>query len=284
MSDRLVDARNLSRIFGPVAAVDDVTLSVERGEVVGLLGANGAGKTTTIRMLIGLLTPSSGTADLLGGPPDATARRRLGYVPQGLGLWKDLTVAENLAFVAGSYGVDVGPVPDELRRQRGQLVGTLPLGLQRQVAFACAIQHRPDVLILDEPTSGVGPLGAAELWDRIRIEAERGAGALVSTHSMQEARECDRLILMSDGHVVAAGSEEDIVGDTTAVLVSTDSWTTAFSVLQRADALVTLDGRNVRVANADARFVRDQLSRAGVDAGVTTVPATLDEKMVSLTT
>lgn len=278
----LISAKNLVCKFGELVAVDNVTLHVQAGEVVGLLGANGAGKTTTIRMLIGLLLPTSGRAELVGGPPDTNARRLLGYVPQGLGLYSDLTVSENLAFVAGSYGVDVGPLTADLTDHAEDLVGDLPLGLQRQLAFACAIQHTPDILILDEPTSGVGPLGAARLWNRIRIEAERGAGALVSTHSMQEARECDRLILMSAGRVVASGSESDIVGDTTAVLVESHSWKDAFAALEQAGAPVTLDGRNVRVANANADTVRTQLTGLGVAAKVSSVPATLDEKMVAL--
>jgi ABC-2 type transport system ATP-binding protein len=278
----LVAGRDLVRRFGDFTAVDSVSLEVRGGEVVGLLGANGAGKTTTIRMLIGLLVPSSGAATLLGGAPDTSARHRLGYVPQGLGLYADLTAAENMAFVAGSYGVPTMPLPEDLAADADRLVGELSLGLQRQLAFACALQHRPDILILDEPTSGVGPLGAAHLWDQIRTEAERGAGALVSTHSMQEARECDRLILMADGRVVASGSEADIVGDTGAVLISTEAWTVAFDVLERAGEKVTLDGRAVRVADGDIAAIRRHLAEAGVSAVVTGVPATLDEKMVSL--
>jgi ABC-type multidrug transport system ATPase subunit len=281
---RLIEAIGLTRRFGDLTAVDDVSFSVGKGEVVGLLGANGAGKTTTIRMLIGLLAPTSGRARLAGRRPDTEARRRLGYVPQGLGLYTDLTVQENLSFVAGAYGVEAAPLSGDLDHQRDSLIGDLPLGLQRQLAFACAIQHRPSILILDEPTSGVGPLSAAVLWDRIRSEAERGAGALVSTHSMEEARECDRLILMSSGAIAATGTETDIIGDTTAVLVSTSSWTDAFEALEAAGALVTLDGRNVRVANADAAEVERQLAAAGITASVASVPASLDEKMVALAT
>lgn len=280
----LVEAVDLTRRFGDFTAVDAVSLSVAEGEVVGLLGANGAGKTTTIRMLIGLLAPTSGRAMLVGGRPDSDARRHLGYVPQGMGLYTDLTVEENLSFVAGAYGVEPAPLSPALDEVRGRLIGDLPMGLQRQLAFACAIQHRPRVLILDEPTSGVGPLSAALLWDRIRVEAERGAGALVSTHSMEEARECDRLILMSSGVIAAAGTEHDIIGNTTAVLVTTATWTEAFEVLEAAGALVTLDGRNVRVANTDQGMVERHLAAGGVVARVTSVPATLDEKMVALST
>lgn len=279
---QLLEATSLTRRFGDLTAVDSVSFTVGAGEVVGLLGANGAGKTTTIRMLIGLLVPTSGRATLFGRPPDTSARRQLGYVPQGLGLYSDLTVVENLTFVAGAYGVEPAPLPVDLVPYRERLIGDLSLGLQRQLAFACAIQHAPAVLILDEPTSGVGPLGAASLWDRIRTEAERGAGALVSTHSMEEARECDRLILMASGAIAATGGEKDIIGGTTAILVTTDDWTGAFDVLSSSGLLVTLDGRKVRVANADVDAVERILAGAGLTASVEPVAATLDEKMAAL--
>jgi ABC-2 type transport system ATP-binding protein len=279
---RLIEARGLVRKFGDFVAVDKVSLAIESGEIVGLLGANGAGKTTTIRMLIGLLVPTSGTASLGGRRPDATARRHLGYVPQGLGLYTDLTVSENLSFVAGAYGVEESVPPPALHEHADRLVGELPLGLQRQLAFACAIQHAPNVLILDEPTSGVGPLGTAELWDRFRVEAEHGSAVLVSTHSMQEARQCDRLVLMASGAVVAEGSEADIVGDTTAMLVTTSAWKDSFEALESAGYQVTLDGRNVRVANANIDALRNSLAAAGIRADVTMVTATLDEKMVAI--
>lgn len=275
-------AHALTQRFGDVTAVEDVSFDVSPGEVVGLLGANGAGKTTTIRMLLGLLRPTAGSASLLGGPPDRESRRRLGYGPQGLGLYAQLTVRQNLEFIAQAYGVAAVPLDDALAESADRLVLEIPLGLQRQLAFVASLQHDPDVLVLDEPTSGVEPLASARLWDRIRAEAERGAGVLVTTHSMEEARQCDRLLLMADARLVGAGSEADLVAGTRAVEVSTDSWTDAFEALVRAGELVTLDGRSVRVVDRDPAEVERILREAGVAARVTETTATLEERMAAL--
>jgi ABC-2 type transport system ATP-binding protein/ribosome-dependent ATPase len=278
----LLEARDLTCRFGTTTAVQNLTLQVHPGEVVGLVGANGAGKTTTMRMLLGLQRPTSGTALLEGGPPDRDARTRLGYVPQGLGLYAELTVSENLAFSAQAYGCPVAALPPSLVGVADRLVGGLPLGLRRQVAFLCAVQHGPAVLVLDEPTSGVDALGRARLWDAIRERAQDGAGVLVSTHYMDEARQCDRLLLMAEGRLVAGGSEADIVGDTTAVSVIAADWARAFDVLHRAGLPVTLAGRAVRVVDRDPGEVRTLLGAAGVEAGVEVARATLEERMTVL--
>lgn len=275
-------AQGLTRRFGDVTAVDDVTFEVRPGEVVGLLGANGAGKTTTIRMLLGLIAPTDGTAFLLGGVPERETRRRLGYVPQGLGLYTELTVRQNVAFSAQAYAVPPAHLEGALAPVADRLVRDLPRGLQRQLAFVAALQHDPEVLVLDEPTSGVEPLASARLWDRIRAEAERGAGVLVTTHSMEEARQCDRLLLMAQARLVGSGSERDLVAGTRAVAVVTDTWTEAFDALTRAGELVTLDGRSVRVVDRDPAAVERVLAGAGVTARVTQVPATLEERMAAL--
>jgi ABC-2 type transport system ATP-binding protein len=275
-------AQGLTRRFGDVTAVDDVTFEVRPGEVVGLLGANGAGKTTTIRMLLGLIAPTDGTAFLLGGVPERETRRRLGYVPQGLGLYTELTVRQNVAFSAQAYAVPPAHLEGALAPVADRLVRDLPRGLQRQLAFVAALQHDPEVLVLDEPTSGVEPLASARLWDRIRAEAERGAGVLVTTHSMEEARQCDRLLLMAQARLVGSGSERDLVEGTRAVAVVTDTWTEAFDALTRAGELVTLDGRSVRVVDRDPAAVERVLAGAGVTARVTQVPATLEERMAAL--
>ena len=154
MTPPLAEARSVSRRFGGLVAVDRVDLQVRPGEVLGLVGANGAGKTTLIRLLLGLLRPTGGAIFLFGEPPSRRTRARLGYVPQGLGLYDDLTVAENLAFSAGAFGHEPPELPPELRGVAGTLVRALPLGLQRRVAFVQALSHRPGLLVLDEPTSG----------------------------------------------------------------------------------------------------------------------------------
>jgi len=273
----LVEARSLTRRFGSFVAVDEVDLAVEAGEVVGVLGANGAGKTTLMRMILGLLRPTGGTVRLFGGPPSRDTRRRIGYVPQGLGLYRDLSAAENLAFAAAAFRVPAqGPPPGTGPGPLGQL----PLGQQRRVAFASALQHHPDLLVLDEPTSGVAPLTRARLWDRIRDEAARGAAVLVTTHYMDEARQADRLVLMAGGRVVGQGQESDLVGASRAVVVRTPDWSGAFAALEAAGLPASLAGREVRLAGAGTEEVRRVLADAGVAAEVASAPATLEEAMV----
>lgn len=275
----LLEARALTRRFGEFTAVDDVSFTVEPGEVVGLLGANGAGKTTVIRMMLGLLAATSGQALLNDGPPSRATRAKLGYVPQGMGLYSELTVAENLAFTAQAYGCAPAPLPDSLTPSADRLVGAIPLGLRRQLAFLCAVQHSPTALVLDEPSSGVEPLARARLWDQIRDQASAGVGVLVTTHYMTEARQCDRLLLMADGRVVARGTERDIVGDTRAVEVESQDWARTFAVLTGAGFAVTLAARRVRVVNPDAQRLRDVLAEEQVVAQVRQVPATIEERM-----
>jgi ABC-2 type transport system ATP-binding protein len=282
MSAALLRASRVSRDFGGFRAVEDVTMSVGPGEVVGLLGANGAGKTTLIRMLLGLIPVSSGDVELLGGPPDRERRGRLGYVPQGLGLYTDLTVQENLAFSSQAYSAAPPELPALLQGFAAVLVGELPLGVQRQVAFLAALAHAPRVLVLDEPTSGVDPLARAALWDTIREQADSGTGVLVTTHNMQEAAQCDRLLLMSRARLVAQGNETDIIGTTTAVAVRTDDWAAAFAELNAAGEPVMLAGRDVRVADADPGLIGAVLSAAGIEAEVVAVPATIEERMMVL--
>ena len=205
----VVRATDVTRRFGTATATDAVSLSVAPGEVVGLLGANGAGKTTLIRMLLGLLPPTEGTVDLLGAAPTVRAnRRRIGYVPQGSGLYTDLTVRQNQDFHRRVFGTGVAA---DLRPDDRQ-VEDLPLGEQRRLAFDVAAAHSPELLVLDEPTSGVGPLGRAALWESIRRAAQAGAGVLVTTHHMAEAEQCDRLVVMAAGRVVATGTASTITG------------------------------------------------------------------------
>jgi ABC-2 type transport system ATP-binding protein len=278
----LAECLSVSRRFGGFTAVDGVDLRLGRGEVVGLLGANGAGKTTLIRMLLGLLPATAGQVRLFGGPPSRQARRRVGYVPQTLGLYDDLTPAENLAFSAAVFGRGAqAPLPGWLHGYRRVLVGDLPLGIQRRVAFAEALGHRPDLLILDEPTSGVDPLARARLWETITDAARAGAGVLVTTHYMDEAGECGRLVIMAAGRVVATGTAAQITGDTRVSVVETGTWAAAFAALEAAGLPVALAGRTLRVPGASPAAVRQALGP--VDARVTEAPATLDERFFQLT-
>src|SRR5919106_689527 len=263
----LATATGVSKRFGDVLAVHDVDLHVRAGEVVGLLGANGAGKTTLIKLLLGLLRSTEGAVSLFGEPPSLRTRTRLGYVPQGLGLYEDLTVAQNLGFAAAVFGVGSEP-DDDLAGVKDVLVRDLPLGLRRRVSFAQALAHRPKLLVLDEPTSGVDPLARTRLWDTIRDAADSGAGVLVTTHHMEEAEECDRLVVMSQGTVVASGTIEDIVDGAKTVVVAAEQWDAAFDVLDRLDAPLALIGRDLRLPDSELDDVQRVLGDAGIEADI----------------
>jgi ABC-2 type transport system ATP-binding protein len=278
-----LEGRGIVRRFGYVAAVAGVDIAVDEGEIVGLVGANGAGKTTLIRVLLGLLPASEGSVSLFGGPPTREARARVGYVPQSGGLYDDLTVAENLDFVRRAYGVRSELELGELEPAAGTLGSDLSLGLRRRVSFRVAMSHNPELLVLDEPTSGVDPLQRSLLWDTIRDVAERGRGVLVTTHHMSEAGQCDRLLVMADGRVVATGTQREIVGDARVVDVRSRDWTDVFSALDGAGLMVGLSGRSVRVIDADEERVTSVLGQAGLEAQVELLPATLDEAFVRLT-
>jgi ABC-2 type transport system ATP-binding protein len=202
--------------------VKDVTLEVRYGEIYGLLGANGAGKTTTIKMLCGLLEPSAGCIALAGRTDGLRApevRARLGYMSQKFTLYDDLTIFENLEFYAGVYGI-----PRRVRRARidwviaicglvGQerkLTGSLPGGWKQRVAFGASVMHEPEVLFLDEPTSGVDPLARRQFWRLIEDFARRGTAVLVTTHYLEEAEHCNRLGFMAAGEVIAQGTPSQI--------------------------------------------------------------------------
>lgn len=282
----LLSTRSLRKSYGDLDAVRGVDLDVEAGEIVGLLGANGAGKTTFMRCALGILAPSGGTSLLFGRPPSRLGRARIGYVPQGRGLYPDLTPRENAQFSAAAYGVRAGtdgsalaegsPVDSYPRR----LVRELPLGLQRRVAFDIALPHGPQLLVLDEPTSGVGPLESAELWEVIGRQAAAGIGVLVTTHTMNEAIQCDRLAVMVDGSIAAEGTEADIIAGATVVTVEAADWQAAFDRLVQAGLLVSLAGRGVRVLGAAPEQVLTALG--GLPAAIGEAPVTLDERMALL--
>jgi ABC-2 type transport system ATP-binding protein/ribosome-dependent ATPase len=300
VTEVLAQCAGVTRRFGHFTAVDGVDLQVCRGEVVGLLGANGAGKTTVIRMLLGLLHATAGQVWLFGEPPSRRTRQRLGYVPQGLGLYDDLTPGENLGFSAAVFGQrgasgrggrtrkagragrdGHGGLPEPLRRFGQTVVGSLPLGVQRATAFAEALDHRPDLLILDEPSSGVDPLGRARLWETVAEAAGRGAGVLVTTHYLDEAGECDRLLIMAAGRVVAAGTAAEITAGGEVTVVESGSWADAFGALEAAGLPAALVGRTLRVPGAHPDQVRGALG--GLQATVRAAPATLEESFFQLT-
>ena len=284
MSEPLAQCDGVARTFGPLTVVDRVDLTVGPGEVVGLLGANGAGKTTLIRMLLGLLPVSGGSVRLFGRPPSRATRRRIGYVPQTLGLYDDLTVAENLAFCRAVFSAAPaarsGAVPESLRPYARVCVRDLPLGVARRAAFAQALEHRPELLLLDEPTSGVDPLARSRLWETIGEAAAAGAGAIVTTHNMEEAEECSRLVVLAGGRVVAAGTAAEIVGPARTAVVHAADWAAALRRLEAAGIRAVLSGETLRVPARPMAGVVQAL--AGLSARVSDEPATLEERFFGL--
>jgi ABC-2 type transport system ATP-binding protein len=217
-----VEIHDLVKMFGSFVAVDDVSMKVRKGEILGFLGPNGAGKSTTIRMLCGLLTPTSGRASVNGfdvATQPEEIRRTIGYMSQKFSLYDDLTVEENIDFFAGMYGV-----PRALRAERKDyvlgmaniterrraLTRTLSGGWKQRLALGCAILHDPPVLFLDEPTSGVDPIARGAFWGLIHDLAETGHTIFVSTHYMDEAENCHRLALMYRGKVIALGPPAEL--------------------------------------------------------------------------
>ncbi|MGD8477283.1 MAG: ATP-binding cassette domain-containing protein [Burkholderiales bacterium] len=218
----VIRVRDLQRRFGDFYAVKGVSFSVQRGEVFGLLGANGAGKSTTFRMLCGLLPVSAGEVQVAGldlRHAAARARGRLGYMAQRFSLYVDLTVLQNLRFFASAYGlnrtrarqrIDWALEAFELTGYAHSPSGDLPMGYKQRLAMAAALMHEPDILFLDEPTSGVDPLARREFWQRIDALAESGVTVLVTTHFMDEANYCDRLVIMAEGEVLAEGTPAEM--------------------------------------------------------------------------
>lgn len=213
-----IDARNLTRRFGPFVAVDHITFDVRAGEVFGFLGANGAGKTTAIKMLIGLLASSEGEAHVAGFDVRTQRdeiRRNIGYMSQRFSLYADLTVRENIQLYGGIYGLtnsEIASRTESLLATLGlagsvnRLVGTLPLGWKQKLSFSVALLHAPKIVFLDEPTGGVDPITRRQFWELIYVAARRGTTVLVTTHYMDEAEYCDRISIMVDGRIAALGT------------------------------------------------------------------------------
>ena len=217
-----IGATNLVKKFGAFTAVKNVSLQIRNGEVFGLLGANGAGKTTTIKMLCGLLEATSGTIELAGTGGNLRSegvRQRIGYMSQKFSLYDDMTIRENLEFFSGVYGVPEFEREEKIRwvlsfsgldGKQDQITGSLPGGWKQRVAFGAAIMHEPDILFLDEPTSGVDPLARRAFWTMINRLADSGAAILVTTHYLEEAEQCNRLGMMIAGELVAEGTPSGI--------------------------------------------------------------------------
>lgn len=283
----VIEATNLVRDFGAFRAVDHVSFDVRPGEIFGLLGANGAGKTTVIKMLTGILRPSEGAGSVAGADmrnSGAVIKKRIGYMSQAFSLYQDLTVVENIRLYAGIYAVPPREVEPRLRwivdlagleGMENALTGSLPMGLRQRLALGCALVHRPPILFLDEPTSGVDPMGRREFWDVLfRLSRQEEVGLLVTTHYMVEAEYCDRIALMHAGKVVAydspAGLKTDVEHRFGQLLeIRCERPYHAQNVLREGgfeDA--TLHGRRLQVLATDPDAVKRQVRTLLEEAGI----------------
>ena len=248
MSELAIDVRGLNKSFGAKHVVKDFSLQVRRGEIYGFLGPNGSGKTTSIRMICGLLKPDSGEGTCLGHDirDSAAIKREVGYMTQRFSLWEDLTIRENLEFIARMYGM-----PDRkravtqaleglnLQNRQDQLAGTLSGGWKQRLALAACILHRPQLLLLDEPTAGVDPQARRDFWEEIHALAANGISVLVSTHYMDEAERCHRLAYIAYGKLLATGTPDEVLH-----AVSLSTWEVAGPPARLADLARTLRERD----------------------------------------
>lgn len=299
-----IEARGLSKHFGAVRAVDRLDLKVPKGQIYGFLGPNGSGKSTTIRMLCGLLLPTEGSATVLDTdiPGDSRALKpRIGYMTQKFSLFGDMTIFENLRFIAEIYSF---PSPDRASRidellqqynlgpQRDQLAATLSGGQKQRVALACAVLHRPELLLLDEPTSAVDPQSRRDFWAGLFELANAGTTILVSTHYMDEAERCHRLAILDHGVKVADGTPDDLQKNTGMHIVEVladDPYRAqaALSTISRI-ASVTQLGIRLRVlisttVDDPLRLVDRALRAQDMQARVQLMPATLEDVFVAVT-
>jgi ABC-2 type transport system ATP-binding protein len=298
-----IDVRDLSKRFGDFVAVDRVTFSVARGEIFGFLGPNGAGKTTTIKMLIGLLDPTSGAGSVAGH--DVRTERRalrasIGYMSQRFSLYPDLTVEENIDLFAGLYGVQGERLERrrswildmaELHGSAGRMTGELPLGWKQRLALGCALLHEPPILFLDEPTSGVDPLARRRFWDLIDGLAAGGVTVLVSTHYMEEAEYCHRLALINRGRLVAIDTPTGLKSRMSGalLLVTIPDAARAMEALRARPGITeaAMFGRSLHVAveevDSGTRAVLAGLREAGIQpTSVEPVEPSLEDVFVAL--
>lgn len=300
-----VIARDLVKRFGDFVAVDRISLEARRGEVVGFLGPNGAGKSTTIRMLCGLLRPTAGQALVAGydvAREPELVRQRIGYMSQKFSLYNDLRVIENIRFFAAMYDVPA-PVLKErearvlamagLSGRESTLTGALAGGWKQRLALGCAVLHRPPILFLDEPTSGVDPISRRQFWELIHQMAAEGVTVLVTTHYMDEAEYCNRLVLIFQGRIVASGSPTELKQRAMAgalLLVECDRLGPALDLLRQTadvrDAAVFGNTLHVVVPDVKAAIprLRASLSHHGITVTrIEPIRPTLEDVFVSLT-
>jgi ABC-2 type transport system ATP-binding protein len=297
---------NLVKKFGDFTAVDHIRLETRKGEIFGFLGPNGAGKSTTIRMLCGLLKPTSGRAVVAGydvAQEPESVRQNIGYMSQKFSLYNDLKVIENLRLFAGLYNVPSQQLKERidwaldmanLKGQEKLIVGTLPGGWKQRLALGCAVLHKPPIIFLDEPTSGVDPISRRQFWDLIHRMAADGVTVFVTTHYMEEAEYCNRLALIFRGKMVALGTPSELKqkfmkGEL--LLVECDPLGTAVEVLQNApsvmDAAVFGSALHLVVKDAETAIpeIKEYLQAHNVSVhNIEKIRPSLEDVFVSLTT
>lgn len=270
-----ISVENLTKSFNGKTVVDNVSMEVSRGEIMGFLGPNGSGKTTTIRLMCGLLEPDSGNGVVLGHDIRTgrlAIKREVGYMTQRFSFYEDLTISENLRFVAGLYGMRDArkEVRDTLENlglgsRRDQLAGSLSGGWKQRLALAACIMHRPKLLILDEPTAGVDPKARRDFWDEIHALAHDGLTVLVSTHYMDEAERCHRISYISYGKLVAQGEVAQVVSDAGLTTLSLSGGNLDALEVELRDAKgvdqVAPFGRTLHVVGKDAKALRHAVTR-----------------------
>jgi ABC-2 type transport system ATP-binding protein len=300
-----VVVEDLVKRFGDFTAVDHVSFSAQRGEIFGFLGPNGAGKSTTIRMLCGLLKPTSGRAMVAGydvaRQPEAV-RQNIGYMSQKFSLYNDLRVIENLRFFAAMYQVPRAVLGERiswaiemagLRGREAALTGTLPTGWKQRLALGCAVLHRPAILFLDEPTSGVDPISRRQFWDLIHQMADEGVTVFVTTHYMDEAEYCNRLVLIYRGRIVAQGTPAELKRGAMKgelLVAECEPLGLALELLRRTpgvlDAAVFGNALHlmVREAETQAQTLRPYLSGQGIRVGrLEAIRPSLEDVFVAVT-
>jgi ABC-2 type transport system ATP-binding protein len=303
-NDFVIRARGLTKRFGELTAVNHLDLDVPRSIIYGFLGPNGSGKTTAIRMLCGLLTPTEGDAEVLGFevPGNANAlKSRIGYMTQKFSLYGDLTVKENLEFIADVYAYPRKDrstrIEDLLERydltdRYRQLAGTMSGGQKQRLALAAAVLNKPEVLLLDEPTSAVDPKSRRDFWAKLFALADAGTTILVSTHYMDEAERCHRLAILDHGTKVADGSPAELQSSTgmTVIEIQTSDPGAAQRELTTLSEVrsVTQLGIRLRVlvpetVNGADELVADALQRTGLEAKISVVDASLEDVFVAVT-
>lgn len=305
MNDSIaIEATGLSRSFGSLVAVDEVSLSIPSAQIYGFLGPNGSGKSTTIRMLCGLLLPSNGTVSVLGFevPKDAEqVRRRIGYMTQRFSLYGDLSVRENLDFIGRIYSLDAARRRDRIKTnldkyrlddRQEQRASTLSGGQRQRLALAAVTLHEPELLLLDEPTSAVDPQSRRDFWDNLFELADAGTTILVSSHYMDEAERCHRLAILDEGKLVAEGAPKNLAANVDAVVIEieTDHSRRARASLEGAPFVRSVTQLGARLhAMVDKATenpvaqVRGLLEADSIVGDVEITPASLEDVFVAAT-